>query len=42
MAVSGLARQRAGEDHVENAADFALALQAIVSRVIEETGYPIR
>jgi adenylate cyclase len=42
MAVSGLAGQRAGEDHVENAADFALALQAIVARVIEETGYPVK
>jgi adenylate cyclase len=41
MAVSGLAGQRAGEDHVENAADFALALQAIVARVIEATGYPV-
>jgi adenylate cyclase len=42
MAVSGLAGQRAGEDHVENAADFALALQAIVARVIEDTGYPVK
>jgi adenylate cyclase len=42
MAVSGLAGQRAGEDHVENAADFALALQAIVTRVIETTGYPVK
>lgn len=42
MAVSGLAGQRAGEDHVENAADFALALQAIVARVIEATGYPVK
>ncbi len=41
MAVSGLAGQRAGEDHVENAADFALAIQAVVARVIEETGYPV-
>jgi adenylate cyclase len=42
MAVSGLAGQRAGEDHVENAADFALALQAIVAQVIEATGYPVK
>lgn len=42
MAVSGLAGQRMGEDHVENAADFALALQAIVARVIEATGYPVQ
>ena len=42
MAVSGLSGQRAGEDHVENAADFALALQAIVERVIEATGYPVK
>jgi adenylate cyclase len=42
MAVSGLAGQRTGEDHVENAADFALALQAIVARVIEDTGYPVK
>ena len=38
MAVSGLAGQRGAEDHVENAADFALALQDIVARVIESTG----
>ncbi len=42
MAVSGLAGQRMDEDHVENAADFALALQAIVARVIETTGYPVQ
>lgn len=41
MAVSGLAGQRQHEDHVENAADFALAIQAIVKRVIETTGYPV-
>ncbi|MEK6637175.1 MAG: adenylate/guanylate cyclase domain-containing protein [Pseudomonadota bacterium] len=41
MAVSGLAGQRVGEDHVENAADFALALQAIVARVVDDTGYPV-
>jgi adenylate cyclase len=42
MAVSGLTGKRTDEDHVENAADFALAIQAIVARVIDETGYPIK
>ena len=41
MAVSGLSAQRSGEDHVENAADFALAIQAVVANVIKETGYPV-
>ena len=38
MAVSGLSGHRADQDHVENAADFALAVQAIVAGVIAETG----
>jgi adenylate cyclase len=42
MAVSGLAGQRSHEDHVENAADFALAIQEIVANVVETTGYPVQ
>jgi adenylate cyclase len=41
MAIGGLAAQGGGEDHVKNAADFALAIQAIVAKIIEETGYPV-
>lgn len=40
MAIGGLTR-RPGEDHAENAAAFALALQAKVTDYVNEMGYPL-
>jgi class 3 adenylate cyclase len=40
MAISGIGRS-VGRDHVEDAADFAIAVQAAVHRIQRETGYPI-
>jgi class 3 adenylate cyclase len=41
MAVGGMNRDEAGKDHAENAAHFALAIQAEIQKMIGETGYPI-
>ena len=41
MAISGLTKNRAGGDHVENAAEFAFAIQRAVQRFIVNSGYPI-
>lgn len=40
MAIGGIGRS-VGRDHVEDAADFALAVQAAVKRIVGESGYPI-
>jgi adenylate cyclase len=41
MAIGGLAVGSDGGDHVENAAEFVLAIQGIVQKMIDSTGYPI-
>jgi adenylate cyclase len=41
MAVGGMSRGDGGADHAENAAHFALAIQAEIQKMINETGYPI-
>jgi adenylate cyclase len=41
MAVGGMERHEGGKDHAENAAHFALAIQAETQKMIAETGYPI-
>lgn len=41
MAVGGMGRGNDGDDHTENAAHFALAIQAETKMMIAETGYPI-
>jgi adenylate cyclase len=41
MAVGGMVRNETSADHAENAAHFALAIQAETQKMIAETGYPI-
>jgi class 3 adenylate cyclase len=41
MAVGGLNRTAPGQDHARAAAAFALELQAVVSQIGQEVGYPI-
>ena len=41
MAVGGMGRSDDKTDHAENAAHFALAIQAEIQKMISETGYPI-
>jgi adenylate cyclase len=41
MAVGGMNRGDEGTDHAENAAHFALAIQAEIQKMLAETGYPI-
>jgi adenylate cyclase len=41
MAISGLTQGPAGSNHVENAAEFAFAIQRAVQRFIINSGYPI-
>lgn len=41
MAISGLTETTAGASHVENAAEFAFAIQRAVQRFIINSGYPI-
>ncbi|MEK6637775.1 MAG: adenylate/guanylate cyclase domain-containing protein [Pseudomonadota bacterium] len=41
MAISGLTQTTAGANHVENAAEFAFAIQRSVQRFIINSGYPI-
>ncbi len=41
MAISGLTQCPAGTNHVENAAEFAFAIQRAVQRFIVNSGYPI-
>ncbi|MEK6637176.1 MAG: adenylate/guanylate cyclase domain-containing protein [Pseudomonadota bacterium] len=41
MAVGGMSRSDDASDHAENAANFALAIQAEIQKMIAETGYPI-
>lgn len=42
MAIGGLSRSSDGTDHVEAAAQFALAIQARVLRLVEEMEYPLK
>ncbi len=41
MAVGGMSRDDDSNDHAENAAYFALAIQAEIQKMLAETGYPI-
>ncbi len=41
MAIGGLVVRSDWSDHVEKAAEFVLAIQAIVQKMIDDTGYPI-
>jgi adenylate cyclase len=41
MAIGGLAVGNDGSDHLEKAAEFTLSIQAIVQKMIDDTGYPI-
>jgi class 3 adenylate cyclase len=41
MAVGGMSKVDDSADHAENAAHFALAIQAEIQKMIAETGYPI-
>jgi adenylate cyclase len=41
MAVGGMSRGDDDRDHAENAAHFALSIQAEIQKMISETGYPI-
>lgn len=41
MAVGGMARGSDNSDHAENAAHFALAIQAEIQKMLVETDYPI-
>ena len=41
MAVGGMSSDNDASDHAENAAHFALAIQAEIQKMLAETGYPI-
>jgi adenylate cyclase len=41
MAVGGMGKGEDSADHAENAAHFALAIQAEIQKMLAETGYPI-